>query len=623
MRTRQMNRLLAAVLVASAGLAVLGNTATALAQVGPEITYQGELRTGANPATGSHDFRFRLYTAPVGGLQVGAQLAATRNLTDGKFTVELAWPGAYTGAALWIEIDVRTGANPFQTLTPRQKLTAAPFAHFALSGNPGPQGPVGPQGPAGPQGATGATGAQGPQGPIGPQGPQGPTGATGATGAQGPQGPIGPQGPAGASPWVLNGNNTYYTQGNVGIGTSANPSSNFLVDRSTLGGFAAQINGNGGTTFGVNNTVTSAGILAYGGTFTVEGLSTRYGVRAFMNGDTGTGYSFYTSNVTPNGRGLWASMNGTGTTYGVYVSNTSDSGYGGYFNNTSGTGTTYGLYCENNSPDGYGLFARHDASTGVGPAIYGQTDSTASLAPAIHGVVVSTAPGSSSTGVRGQNNGTAGFGIGVWGSHAGTGWGVYGSAVGGRAVYGSGGSGGTGVYGTAFGTGSYGGYFTASSGGTALYVNGTASVGVLTIRGGADLAENFSVKIDAEAIKPGMVVMIDTEHPGSVTLASGEYNKCVAGVISGANELAAGMILGDFDGIGESRPVALTGRVWTYVAATDTGVSPGDLMTTSSKLGFAMPVSDHSRAHGATIGKAMSRLEPGQEGLVLVLVNLQ
>jgi hypothetical protein len=46
-------------------------------------------------------------------------------------------------------------------------------------------------------------------------------------------------------------------------------------------------------------------------------------------------------------------------------------------------------------------------------------------------------------------------------------------------------------------------------------------------------------------------------------LASGAYNKRVAGVVSGANDLKAGMILGDFDGQLESKPVALTGRVWT------------------------------------------------------------
>jgi hypothetical protein len=36
-----------------------------------------------------------------------------------------------------------------------------------------------------------------------------------------------------------------------------------------------------------------------------------------------------------------------------------------------------------------------------------------------------------------------------------------------------------------------------------------------------------------------------------------------------------------------------------------------------------MPVIDSSKAPGATIGKAMSRLAKGEKGMVLVLINLQ
>jgi hypothetical protein len=83
------------------------------------------------------------------------------------------------------------------------------------------------------------------------------------------------------------------------------------------------------------------------------------------------------------------------------------------------------------------------------------------------------------------------------------------------------------------------------------------------------------------------------------------------------------MILGDFDGGKNPHAVALTGRVWTYVDASEKAVEAGDLLTTSDTPGYAMPVVDSSRAHGATIGKAMTKLEMGQKGMVLVLVNLQ
>ncbi len=69
-------------------------------------------------------------------------------------------------------------------------------------------------------------------------------------------------------------------------------------------------------------------------------------------------------------------------------------------------------------------------------------------------------------------------------------------------------------------------------------------------------------------------------------------------------------------------PVALSGRVYCYVDATENPVKPGDLMTTSDTPGYAMKVVDHTRALGAILGKAMSPLESGK-GLVLILVSLQ
>jgi len=72
--------------------------------------------------------------------------------------------------------------------------------------------------------------------------------------------------------------------------------------------------------------------------------------------------------------------------------------------------------------------------------------STASFAKAIYGIISSTSPGGYSAGVRGENKGTGGLGIGVYGSQNGSGWGVYGSATSGRGVYGFSTSG-EGVYG--------------------------------------------------------------------------------------------------------------------------------------------------------------------------------
>ena len=69
-------------------------------------------------------------------------------------------------------------------------------------------------------------------------------------------------------------------------------------------------------------------------------------------------------------------------------------------------------------------------------------------------------------------------------------------------------------------------------------------------------------------------------------------------------------------------PVALTGRVWTWCDAATGAIAPGDLLTTSGRPGHAMKVTDHGKAQGAIIGKAMSSLREGT-GLVLILVSLQ
>jgi hypothetical protein len=154
------------------------------------FTYQGQLKHSEKPVDGEADFVFRLFDRPEGGQQVGdAVPAANYPVVDGLFTVDLSFPGAFAGEQLWLDVQV-DGIS----LTPRQPVTTAPVAQYALSGNPGPQGPAGPKGDAGPQGLPGEPG---PAGETGPAGPQGETGAQGPAGEAGPQGPAGEQGPVG------------------------------------------------------------------------------------------------------------------------------------------------------------------------------------------------------------------------------------------------------------------------------------------------------------------------------------------------------------------------------------------------------------------------------------------
>ena len=136
---------------------------------------------------------------------------------------------------------------------------------------------------------------------------------------------------------------------------------------------------------------------------------------------------------------------------------------------------------------------------------------------------------------------------------------------------------------------------------------------------GLDYAEGFDVS-DGSTIKPGTVLVIDPDNPGKLTMCSKPYDKKVAGIAAGANGLGSGVRLGvdrfDCD-------VALAGRVYCNVDASDGAVEPGDLLTTSGTPGYAMKAADHASAQGAILGKAMERLERGAKGQILVLVTLQ
>ena len=152
-----------------------------------------------------------------------------------------------------------------------------------------------------------------------------------------------------------------------------------------------------------------------------------------------------------------------------------------------------------------------------------------------------------------------------------------------------------------------------------LHVVGMARVEAIQITG-ADVAEKFPM---SEEVKPGMVVTIDTKNQGQLCLSRGAYNRCVAGVVSGANGLPAGAVLGNLPGQEDAMPIALNGRVWVYCDTTENAIESGDMLTTSSRDGHAMAVTDYTKSHGAVLGKAMTSLEKGQTGLVLTLINLQ
>ena len=87
------------------------------------------------------------------------------------------------------------------------------------------------------------------------------------------------------------------------------------------------------------------------------------------------------------------------------------------------------------------------------------------------------------------------------------------------------------------------------------------TVRVITITGGADLAEPFEMPAE---IPKGAVVIIDDEHPGRLKLSERAYDTRVAGVVSGANGVNPGLTLQQEDKLADGQQVALSGVITSY-----------------------------------------------------------
>lgn len=125
--------------IVAIGVILAATSAQADVPLGTAFTYQGQLKEGGAPVNSTADLEFALWDADEDGSQVGLTVRVNNvDITDGLFTVEVDFGvEAYNGAERWVEIAVRTphdpgDTEPFTTLSPRQKLTAAPYATHAL-----------------------------------------------------------------------------------------------------------------------------------------------------------------------------------------------------------------------------------------------------------------------------------------------------------------------------------------------------------------------------------------------------------------------------------------------------------------------------------------------------------
>jgi hypothetical protein len=134
----------------------------------------------------------------------------------------------------------------------------------------------------------------------------------------------------------------------------------------------------------------------------------------------------------------------------------------------------------------------------------------------------------------------------------------------------------------------------------------------------ADCAEEFCTTND-EKIDPGTVVVLGESR--RVKASSVAYDPKVIGIVSGAGDLKAGIVLGKSDE-NYSVPVALLGTVYCKATTENGPISEGDLLTTSSICGHAMRATDLIKYPGSIIGKSLGMLQRGDD-IIPVLVTLR
>jgi hypothetical protein len=100
------------------------------------FTCQGRLSLAGEPIDGDADLVVGLFSTESGGLPIVSDFLAGVLIEDGLFTITPDFGAApFNGDARWIEILIRSPAwdgthdePPFTTLTPRQPLSATPYA---------------------------------------------------------------------------------------------------------------------------------------------------------------------------------------------------------------------------------------------------------------------------------------------------------------------------------------------------------------------------------------------------------------------------------------------------------------------------------------------------------------
>lgn len=258
-----------------------------------------------------------------------------------------------------------------------------------------------------------------------------------------------------------------------------------------------------------------------------------------------------------------------------------------------GLGAAYGVYAEtsNVAGDTRGFIAGRDPVFNEYAGVYGA---------------------SAQAGVFGNSDGAGGTGVHGRGGAAG-GYGVRGESSNGTAVHGKDYGSGVAISGE------------SSAGGLAarfvgdVRVEGVVRVSVDVQLDNGDVAERFPLDPVHEAA-PGRVMVLTDQ--GSLHECGRAYDRRVVGVVSGAGALKPAIMLRAAAEVTSTVSISLTGTAYCWVDASHGLVEIGDLLTTSATPGHAMKVDDFQKGFGATIGKALQKVESGRK-LIPILIAIQ